>query len=337
MKKEIDSKILSRYLNGSYSPDDYRQLKSWFEKEGTAEPLDTLIHQNWQQFNEQHPGKDLDFILEKVQRQIYLNEKRQTKSLWHTYRQIAAVLLLPFLLLTTYLLLNNKYIPENAWAEIHSPAGARTQFQLPDGTSGWLNSGSSIQYPIKFSNRHVKISGEAFFDVVKQNKEKFVVETPYLNITVLGTKFNVAAYPNDQFAEVVLEEGKVNVDGKTSKFSESLSPDERFVFETDLKVGKITHVDAQSHSAWKEGKLVFHDQPLAEVLKKMERWYNVQFVMKDEQLKNYIYKGTFINETLDEVLKLLAYTAPISYEIKDRKMKSDGTWSTKTILIQKRR
>jgi ferric-dicitrate binding protein FerR (iron transport regulator) len=336
MKKEIDSNILSRYLDGSYSPEDYKQLKSWFEKQGSTEPLDALIHRHWEAFEEQAPGKDLDFILQKVQRQIYLSEKRQTKTLWHFYRQVAAVLLFPILLLTAYLFINDNHIPDSSWAEIHSPVGARTQFQLPDGTSGWLNSGSSIQYVAGFKNREVKVTGEAYFEVAKKNGEKFIVQTPALGITVLGTKFNVAAYPEDNFTEVVLEEGKVKLDGKNRAFSELLSPAERFVLYSNQKKGEISKVDASVHSAWKDGKLVFRDEPLSGVLKKMERWYSVQFVMEDEQLKNHIYQATFKDETLEEVLRLLAFTAPISYEIQDRKLNRDGTYSTKTIIIRKK-
>lgn len=336
VKKEIDSNILSRYLDGTYSPDDYQQLKSWFEKQDSTEALDALIQKNWQEFEEQIPARNLDSILQKVQRQIYLNEKRQTKSLWHFYRQVAAVLLFPILLLTAYLFLNNQQAADSAWAEIHSPIGARTQFQLPDGSSGWLNSGSTIQYPVNFTKRHVKVTGEAFFDVAKKNGKQFIVQTPALDITVLGTKFNVSAYSEDEFTEVVLEEGSVKLNGKSSTFSESLSPDERFVFDAELKTGKIIPVDASLHSAWKEGKLVFRDEPLSSVLKDMERWYNVKFVMEDEELKSHLYQATFQNETLEEVLELLAFTAPISYKIQDRKMKSDGIWTTKTILIQKK-
>ena len=335
MKKEIDSEVLNRYLNGNYTPDDYQQVKTWFEKNGQTEQLDGFIHQNWKEFKEQQPGKDLNFILQKIQRQIYLEEKRKKTTLWHFYRQIAAVLLFPVLLVTAYLLINNNNFQDGAWAEIRSPAGARTQFMLPDGTSGWLNSGSSIQYPVGFKNREVKITGEAYFDVAKKNNEKFIVQTPALDITVLGTKFNVAAYLEDNFVEVVLEEGKVKLDGKNKAFSEFLSPAERFVLDTNQKKGEISKVDAGIYSAWKDGKLVFRDEPLSEVLKKMERWYNVQFVMEDEQLKTYIYQATFKDETLEEVMRLLAFTAPISYEILDRKLNSDGIYSPKTIIIRK--
>lgn len=336
MKKEIDSAILNRYLKGTYTPDDYRQLKSWFEKNGQTEQLDELIHQNWLEFKEQQAGKDLNFILQKIQRQIYLDEKSRKRNLWHFYRQVAAVLLFPILLVTAYLLINSNQFHEEAWVQIHSPAGARTRFMLPDGSSGWLNSASSIQYAADFKNREVKISGEAWFEVTKKNHQKFVVKTPALDITVLGTKFNVSAYPEDHFVDVVLEEGEVRLDGRNKVFSEILSPAERFVLYSNQKKGEISKVDAGIHSAWKDGKLVFRDEPLSGVLKKMERWYNVQFVMEDKQLKNHLYQATFKDETLEEVLRLLAFTAPIHYEIQERKLGIDGSYSTKKIMIHKK-
>jgi transmembrane sensor len=337
VEKKIDRAILDRYLEGSYTSADYQQVKALFEEEALAGQRDGLIRETWVEFEEKRPGRDLSFILQKIQSRIYREEKSRTRTLWHFYRQIAAALLLPIILFTAYLLINHP-IPEvtTGWAEIHSPLGARTQFTLPDGTTGWLNNGSSIQYPVDFTSRKVKISGEVFFHVVHQNDKNFVVQTPALDITVLGTRFNVAAYPEDPFVEIVLEEGKVKLDSKNGKLSELLSPDQRFIFYSDQGKGFKSQVDAGLYSSWKEGELVFRDEPLSVVLKKMERWYNVRFDIEDVQLKNYIYKATFKEETLEEALKLLAWSAPIDYEIQDRKMNKDGTYSEKRIIVRKR-
>jgi ferric-dicitrate binding protein FerR (iron transport regulator) len=335
VEKKIDRAILDRYLEGSYTSADYQQVKALFEEEALAGQRDGLIRETWVEFEEKRPGRDLSFILQKIQSRIYREEKSRTRTLWHFYRQIAAVLLLPITLFTAYLLIDHPTQEETSgWAEIHSPLGARTQFTLPDGTTGWLNNGSSIQYPVDFTNRKVKISGEVFFHVVHQNDKKFVVQTPALDITVLGTSFNVAAYPEDPFVEVVLEEGKVKLDSKNGELSELLSPDQRFIFYSDQGKGSKSRVDASLYSSWKEGKLVFRDEPLSVVLKKMERWYNVSFDIEDVQLKNYIYKATFKEETLEEALKLLAWSAPIDYEVQDRKLNKDGTYSTKRIIVR---
>ncbi len=337
MEKKIDRDVLDRYLEGSYTSADYQQVKALFEEEALAVQRDGLIRETWVEFEEKRPGKDLSFILQKIQSRIYREEKSQTKTLWHFYRQIAAVLLLPITLFMAYLLINRSTQEiTTAWAEIHSPLGARTQFTLPDGTTGWLNSGSSIQYPVDFTSRKVKMSGEAFFHVVHQDNKKFIVQTPALDITVLGTRFNVAAYAEDPFVEVALEEGRVRLDSKNGKLSESLSPDQRFIFYPAQGKGSKSQVDADIYSLWKEGKLVFRDDPLSVVLKKMERWYNVRFDIKDTQLKDHIYKATFQDETLEEALRVLAWSAPIDYEIQDRKLNEDGTYSEKTIIVRKR-
>ena len=336
MENRVNKDVLLRYLSGKHSPSDYHRVRTWFDNSNFEQSLDQAIEDNWTHFEERDLGKDLNTVLQKIQRKIYLDENKNRNTIWNFYRQIAAVLLLPIIVISAFLFINNRNFSQNAWAEIHSPVGARTEFHLPDGTSGWLNSGSSIQYPVNFNVREVKISGEVYFEVTKRNGKLFRVETPALDVVVLGTKFDVTAYKDDQFIEVVLEEGKVKLDGKKKDFSKLLLPNERFVFNSRQNSGQISAVDASVYTSWKEGKLIFHDQPLGEVLKKLGRWYNVQFDVKNKELNDYIYKATFVNETLEEVLRLLAYTAPIKYEIMDRKLKSDGTYSVKKIVIEKK-
>jgi len=338
MEKNFDNEVILRYLEGKETLDDHQKVVNWFKDSDNLQ-LDRFIHKNWESYDAPYTAKDLNFILQKVQSRIYLSEKMQKKTVWSIYRQIAAVLLLPVLFLSSYLLLSHwgNTPASGSWAEIHSPLGARTQFKLPDGTTGWLNSGSSIQYPVNFSKREVKISGEIYFDVAHKNDEEFVVKTPAVDVVVLGTKFDVSAYPDDNFLEVVLEEGKVKLNANDGLFSEILSPNEKFVLDFTQKRGAITKVNSSVRSSWKDGKLVFRDEPLSLVLKRMERWYNVQFVVEDKELNNYIYKATFEDETLDEVLKLLAVTSPIKYEIRDRKPDKNGSYSTKKIIIRKKK
>lgn len=337
MERNFDKEVLIRYLKGEDTLNDHQVVVDWF-KDSENQTMDQFIRENWEQFEETYTEKDLGFILQKVQRRIILAENRQKRTVWNIYRQIAAILLLPVLVLSSYLLLTHRFnSPVNdSWAEIYSPLGARTQFKLPDGTTGWLNSGSSIEYPISFTKREVKVRGEIYFDVAHKNNEEFIVKTPAVDVVVLGTRFDVSAYPEDNFMEVVLEEGKVKLNAADGTFSEVLLPDEKFELDYTQKAGTITKVSSGSQSSWKDGKLVFHDEPLSQVLKRMERWYNVQFVVEDKVLNNYIYKATFEDETLDEVLKLLAITSPINYEILDRKPDKNGIYSTKKIIITKK-
>ena len=138
------------------------------------------------------------------------------------------------------------------YAEIFSPLAARTRFELPDGSTGWLNSGSTLKFPVKFygAQRKVELSGEGFFDVVKNSEKPFVVKTSDINIIALGTKFNVLAYPDDETFEITLESGKVvvektGVSGEPVKIAE-LQPDHQLVIsrktgilDTREVIGKI--------------------------------------------------------------------------------------------------
>ena len=335
MNKLIDKHILDRFLVGNYSEEDLEKVRSWFQDQEYEKDLDQYIFNNWKKFEEKKNDKDFGFLFDAIQDNIKAKKKTKVRYLINSYRNIAAILLIPILIISSYFLIQSTNQTGSAWAEIYSPPGSRTQFILPDGTTGWLNSQSSIKYPINFNKRKVKISGEAYFSVTK-NKDKFVVETPAFDITVLGTKFNVTAYPEDNFTQIVLEEGKVKVDGKQNMFTESLFPDEQFIIYKNQKTGTKSNVDSELYSVWTEGKLVFQNKPLSEVLQKMEHWYNVKFIIENEEIKNYIYKATFKDENLDEILKLLTYTAPISYKTKNRKINADGTYSKKEIIIRKK-
>ena len=159
-------------------------------------------------------------------------------NFYHAFSKVAVVLIIPALItiaVLSYLSVNS---PEKAesWAEIHSPVGSRTKFQLPDGTQGWLNGGSSIKYPINFmKHRSVEISGEAWFDVVHLKSEEFCVITPYFDVKVLGTQFNVIAYDDETTAEVILERGKVLSFGKDQGVKEELKPDQQLVYNKSAK------------------------------------------------------------------------------------------------------
>ncbi|MEN6453094.1 MAG: FecR domain-containing protein [Prolixibacteraceae bacterium] len=336
MEKPFDKEVLLRYLREKQSPEDEQLVRSWF-KEPDSFQLDLFIRQNWQEFAETKSDKDLSHILRKIERRIIQEKYTNRNVFWSYYRQIAAVILVPVLLVSAYFFMGrNQQNGEDGWAEIYSPVGARTEFSLPDGTKGWLNSASSIRYPVRFRDREVKISGEAYFDVVHDKNRPFIVSTPFLNVMVLGTRFNVSAYPEDSFTKVVLEEGKVRLNSTKGSFSAELSPDECFILKGDDQEGTLTNVDPGVHSSWKEGKLIFRDEPLSQVLKKIGRWYNVQFVVENQELNDYIYKATFQDETLDEVIRLLALTSPIKYEIIERKPGADGAYPVRKIIIKRK-
>jgi len=347
MTDNFEKNAILKFLEGNYSYNDYLKVKSWFRKANENEEIKEQLFAQWKSFvdSESDNETSLDHIFEKVQYNILLEEKKQskTRSLWQTYQRIAAVLLLPFLALSAWYFISTKTFNSKnqsdllaqSWVEVNAPEGARVEFFLPDSSSGWLNSGSKLKYPARFSrNRKVELEGEAWFNVKHLDESEFVVGVTDMDIKVLGTKFNVSAYADDSFTDVTLNEGKVEITGKAASFNASLLPNEKISFNRTERTLKQSKVDANRYSAWKEGYLIIEDEPLGQIVGRMERWYNVEITIEDDLLKNYRFKATFIDEPIEEVLRLMAKTTPIKYQIEKRVVDSNGILKTKKVTIK---
>jgi ferric-dicitrate binding protein FerR (iron transport regulator) len=344
MIEKIDYTILRKFAGGKYSLSDFKLVSRWFDDVKQEKELKDAIREHWDEFSsDSFEEKDLSLVLENIKQKI-TSEKQSSGigvslRILNLYMRIAAVLILPLLLYSVY---TTFVRPKNAETasniEIFSPHGARTHFELPDGTQGWLNSGSQLQYGTDIlKNRKVRLIGEAWFEVSKMDNKTFVVSTTSLDVQVLGTKFNVAAFPDEKVTDVVLKEGKVKVNGYKGKFAVELKPDEKFTFDKDLQSGSIQNVNADQFSAWKDGILVFRNEPFSEVLKRVGRWYNVDFKITDKELANFRYRATFKEEQVEEVIRLISLTAPIVYSFDDREIDENGIFKKRTITISRKR
>jgi transmembrane sensor len=229
-----------------------------------------------------------------------------------------------------------------AFNEIIVPSGEKAQVVLPDGTKIWLNSESKLKYPSVFAkdNRTVTLEGEAYFDVSKIKKSKFLVNTQGVKIEVLGTIFNVKSYPDEQTVETSVVEGKVKVDAGTKSNPIApvyILPSERAVFYKNY--GKfvstkneekrntkelllhqkplivIGEVNIKNIICWKDYFLVFDNETFEEIAVKMARWYKIHVQINDEGLKKQRFTGKFVNnETFYQVLEAINLTTPIEYK-----------------------
>jgi len=193
---------------------------------------------------------------------------------------------------------------------VTTPYGARTQFQLPDGSTVWLNSGSKLSYPSHFAkNRKVSLEGEAFFKV--QKGRPFIVSTKYANVRVKGTSFNVKAFQNEDF-ETTLVSGSVQV--KRNETGEEITLQPGFQVKQGKGKWASAKVETELFTSWKEGKLIFRNEYLPEVAKSLERWYNVTIELdNDPRLAKIYFSGIIEMESFPEVLELLKTTSPIDY------------------------
>jgi ferric-dicitrate binding protein FerR (iron transport regulator) len=343
MKDQVDYKILKKFAGGKYSLNDFRLVSRWFDDINSEVELKYAIQKHWDEFSTADTGseKNLSLVLNNLKEQIEFGKPAVSFRIkfQQFYFRAAAILLLPLVLYSLYSTFNVFPASEQTSSiEIFSPQGARTHFLLPDGTQGWLNSGSSLRYASNFDKkRNVSLTGEAWFEVVHNEKKPFVVRTPNLDVRVLGTKFNVAAFPEENITEVVLQEGKVKVDGNEKAFTAEMEPNEKFTYDKKKMEGFIQTVNSVQFSAWKDGLLVFRNEPLADVLKRIGRWYNVNILLTDPDLAKFKYRATFKDEPLEEVIRLISLTAPIEYSFDTRKPDENDTFKKRSIIIRRKK
>ncbi len=205
------------------------------------------------------------------------------------------------------------------------PLGTKQIIVLPDNTKVWINAGSTLNYPKHFGTlRTVHLTGEAYFEVTKDARHPFIVSTPLMNVKVLGTGFDVSAYPGDNQVKTTLVHGKVlvyqvNKDGLV-KEKAILLPGEQSVFRVAGKTFSVKKVNTKNYTAWRNGKLTFKDTPLPEVIKQIDRWYNVKIFVYDKVIEHFDYTVQFDNDSLDCVLKVLQEITPIRITRSGRKI-----------------
>lgn len=233
---------------------------------------------------------------------------------------------------------DSKEIARNEINEISTRKGSKSEIKLPDGTVVWLNAGSKLTYTKEYGRqtREVNLAGEGYFDVVKMKDKPFIIHTANINIKVLGTVFNVKAYPEDKQTETSLIHGSIEVTMKNRPDNKIiLSPHEKLVVENEsaevtavvkpgkqnvpsaISINKLQMIDEDSAVAetqWVENRLVFNDESFAEVAKKMERWYDVEVELTDPRLQSKRLTGNFEKETIGQALEALKLTLPFRYE-----------------------
>jgi transmembrane sensor len=338
----LEKERISNYYKGDYSAEEELNLGKAFAEESNLEDLKILFSERWENvLAEEEVHQDIDHLLHKLNYQINSaseeNSVRPVNSLVTWYARIAAVLLIPILVyagITTYQKRNLSEVVAG-WAEINAPKGARIKFALPDGSFGWLNSGSTLKYALNFSNaRVVQLSGEAFFDVSHQEGKQFLVKTKFLDVEVKGTSFDVAAYDDESDVDVTLEKGIVILkDERSAQFVE-MKPNEQVSYDITKQSFTKTNVAAFNFSSWKEGKLILRNASLEELAKQLSRWYNVETKIQNDQNIVCQFRATFEDENLLEVLRLLKLSSNLDYTIDERVKQADGTFSKQHVLLK---
>lgn len=273
----------------------------------------------------------------KLSRQITFDTYR--RKLGRFVRTAAAVLLIPalvasFTLFHTLKEWNNIPVEQ---VELTSAYGLISKVTLSDGTEIWLNSGSRLTYPKRFTKKErvVTLSGEAYFKVTSDRFHRFDVLTPNgLKVSAYGTEFNVNAYEEEAHIETTLATGHVEVSLIGQPSTRSLRPGQQVVFNKETHNMEVANVNLMVETSWKDGKMVFRRANMNEIVQRLARRYNVDIRLEGKELYDYEYSATFTHESLDEILQLLEKTAPIKCKIIEPKQSKDYTYSRRTVIIE---
>lgn len=335
----FDKEKLRKHFRGETDETEY--LCRLFSDDMHDDELNHALKIQWYDLEDEGnmKEKNLDHILHKLNYEINQREALKLSRfsrLNKWFYKAAAILIIPLLVYSGYSFFKSDILKEPASFEIIAPAWSRVQFDLPDGTKGWLNSNSSIRYKDNFSEkREVILNGEAYFDVISKGIAPFKVLASDVVVTVYGTRFNIESYEDDNTIEVTLEEGKIVYYNKELNRLFSMKPNDYIYY--DKVTGKL-HVDVvqtEKYSSWKDGKLVFRNDPLDIVAKRLERWYNIDVEINGDISNQPMLRATFVDENLEEVLKLLKLSLPIDYKIIEGEKKGDIIQKNKVVISSK--
>jgi ferric-dicitrate binding protein FerR (iron transport regulator) len=244
--------------------------------------------------------------------------------------RIAAVLVLVIGVTIALKYLSRHNSDAVATNEISTKKGSTSQVTLPDGTKVWLNSDSKISYPKDFDGklREVSLVGEAYFDVIHNDKKPFIIHAGTMNITDLGTAFDVKYYPTDETVETSLIRGKIEVTFTDKADKYILHPNDKLVIrnnQAQITNGGTTapkiEIDNVSRTpdsvvyeiAWMQSKLAFNNETLENIANSLERRFDVTIQFKDEEVKSYTYTSIYEDESLDKILEYLSLSKYFSY------------------------
>ncbi len=323
MENQTDINILLiRLFSGEADLNEKKKIADWLDQSAENKKLYSDLREIWLSsgIETNADNYDLESAILKFRNQISKEKLNQRKQIdLNRFIKYAAILALALLLPFSYYM-GTQNNSDDSITTISCAYGDKSSIVLPDSSHVWLNSGSKLTFSSNFkSGRRVSLEGEAFFDVSKDKNHPFQVKTADIQIEVLGTKFNLKAYPDEKSVSTTLVEGSVNI---SSQYGSALmKPDEKLVFDKGSKEMVVqTLTDTAPETEWKDGRFVFRNESLAELKPKLERWFDVDIVFGDEQVKNRRFTGVLGRESILEAVSYFDLSNYVSCSIQGNKI-----------------
>jgi len=359
--KQSSDILISGYLKGELTPDEIRELINWIKLSKANKQYFDECCEIWITCKASLKNSDYNVqkgfwkFKQKIKAEEDLRSGTDKTSLFRIITRYAAIFIVAFSLgglLFYYIGRNRIAYPGQRISELIVPLGSRAHFSLPDGSIVTLNAGSTLKYDNHFGidERVVQLEGEGYFKVAKDEGKPFIVKTTFLNVTALGTEFNVKAYSLDKTIETTLVNGSIKIEPLTDDNKGEitvLKPNQKLTFykensnivdetteseeiiETGIQPLKVQEtraihslvkedVNVESVVSWKENRWIFEQQSLSQIAIELERKFDVEINFESERLKTFSFTGILIAEPIDQVLKVMSDAAPINYKLEGR-------------------
>lgn len=322
------NQLIAKYFAGEISEDEVSHLRGWLESSVENKMLFDDLKQEWGAFDLHTTSKDKTRVLNKVKARIKADEpivKKEVKTLFMRswYKMAASVIVAISVGTLAWYQVNEPFSTLNTlgYEVSDCEAGMQKEILLSDGSYVFMNGDSRVKYKKELpgDERNIFLEGEAFFDVARNEDKPFVIGLDGAEVKVLGTSFNIKAYPEDKLMETSVLTGKVSfkhLHGIWKKDQENmfLVPGQKGVINYENESFDQLNVDNKHDVAWMKKKLIFNNTSLLEITKTLYRMYGVNFKLLDGSLEDLKITADFENEELEEIMKILEMTSEFSYK-----------------------
>ena len=306
----MDKKLLQKYVEGSITAEEVETVVDWLDAD----------EKHVKEFMTLHKLYDISILNQSTQ------GRKKEKVARTVFRRIVIELLkvaaIALILFSGNFLLQKDDQMESlpSFQTLYVPAGQRAELILPDSTKVWLNANSKLVYPSSFKEgiRQVELDGEAYFDVRHNGDNPFVVRTKSMNVTVLGTEFNVSAYSGIEEFNIALLRGSVELNSPDLSRKYRMTAGEQVLYRDGKYVSD--QIGSMDYFKWKEGLLSFNNQPIHVIIEKLRLYYDIRIEVADLPFLKERYSGKFrVKEGIEQVLKVLQLEHKFTY-VKDNEL-----------------
>ena len=321
MEKKTNN-LLEKYVHNSITSEEGRELKKTVVKMSNEE-LAQALADVWENYDAPVIMPD---DVSRFMKDLKPKSNARQPRLLYTILKVAAAILIPILLGTQiYFYLDNKKLNRllNGQLTVQVESGDKTEIVLPDGTKVYLNATTSLSYPTDFGlkSRDVYLSGEAYLEVAKDAKKPFNVHTERVNIEVLGTKFNICAYPEQEHIETMLIEGSVKLT-TTGEYARTIimKPNEKAIYDKSKDSLSVANTSGEFETAWMRGELVFRSTQFSDIMNKLEKRFGMAIEISGDEYDSDLFTGYFREDNIYDILKILQMHYNFTYIAKNEEI-----------------